>query len=399
MIELDVPARTINMKVSDAELARRRAELPERKPRYERGFGLMFTKHVRQAHEGCDFDFLETSLRRAGSRAGDILSRPDQSRQINYGQGGMGASAVWWALNCNEEAPHAKTNPARAEPRHILLATDLSAAGDRAFDRAVLLAKQWNASLALCHVVEASSSHPIGIERRIRNVEVEMAELEQRARAAMKQTVSRHILVGDPGDRVVAHARAIKSDLVVTGPAHSGGCPGERLLGSTAARVLAQRARPVPVLAVRRRASGDYRDVAVSVDFSSTSAKAVTATRRLFPKATVTLVHAYDVKPDWSGRNAIKHLDEIEAAERATVKRIAGEEMARLIGTDAGIKSVIIEGESGWVLSDYVDEKRPDLVVTGTHGRTGVRGATIGSTAETLLNKLPCDVLAIRTED
>jgi dihydroxy-acid dehydratase len=61
MIELDVPARTINMKVSDEELARRRAALPQQKPRYERGFGLMFTKHVRQAHEGCDFDFLETS--------------------------------------------------------------------------------------------------------------------------------------------------------------------------------------------------------------------------------------------------------------------------------------------------------------------------------------------------
>ena len=60
MIELDVRARTITMKVSDVELARRRAELPERKPRYERGFGWMFTKHVRQAHEGCDFDFLET---------------------------------------------------------------------------------------------------------------------------------------------------------------------------------------------------------------------------------------------------------------------------------------------------------------------------------------------------
>ena len=61
MIELDVPARTINMKVSDEELARRRAALAPQKPRYERGFGLMFTKHVRQAHEGCDFDFLETS--------------------------------------------------------------------------------------------------------------------------------------------------------------------------------------------------------------------------------------------------------------------------------------------------------------------------------------------------
>ena len=61
MIELDVAARTINMKVSDEELARRRAALVPQKPRYERGFGLMFTKHVRQAHEGCDFDFLETS--------------------------------------------------------------------------------------------------------------------------------------------------------------------------------------------------------------------------------------------------------------------------------------------------------------------------------------------------
>ena len=61
LIELDVPARTINMKVSDEELARRRAALQPQKPRYERGFGLMFTKHVRQAHEGCDFDFLETS--------------------------------------------------------------------------------------------------------------------------------------------------------------------------------------------------------------------------------------------------------------------------------------------------------------------------------------------------
>lgn len=289
-----------------------------------------------------------------------------------------------------------KTAPATGRPRHILLATDLTAAGDRAFDRAVLLAKEWSASLALCHVVEASSLHPIGIERRIRNVEAEMAELEQRARGVLKQPVSCHVVIGDPTDRVIEHARAIKTDFIVTGPAHAKAY-GDGLLGSTAARIL--RNAHVPVLAVRRRASDSYANVAVSVDFSSTSAKAVTATRLLFPKAALTLVHAYDVKPDWSGRNANKHLDEIEAAERATVKRIAGEEMARLVGTDAGITTVMIEGESGWVLSDYVDEKRPDLVVTGTHGRTGVRGATIGSTAETLLNKLPCDVLAIRPED
>lgn len=288
------------------------------------------------------------------------------------------------------------TTTLATRPRHILLATDLTAAGDRAFDRAVLLAKEWGAALTLCHVVEASSLRPIGIERRIRNVDAEMAELERRARAILKQVVSRHVVIGDPTDRLIEHARAIKADFIVTGPAHAKEY-GDRLLGSTAARIL--RNAHVPVLSVRRRASGGYEDVAVSVDFSSASTKAVTATRQLFPKAAVTLVHAYDVEPDWSGRNADKRVDEIEAAEREEVKRIASKEMARLVGTDAAIKTVMIEGEPGWALSGYVDEKRPDLIVTGTHGRTGVRGATIGSTAETLLNKLPCDVLAIRPED
>ncbi|MGL5116672.1 MAG: dihydroxy-acid dehydratase, partial [Beijerinckiaceae bacterium] len=48
--------------VSDAELAVRRAALPEPERRYERGYGWMFSQHIKQAHDGCDFDFLETSF-------------------------------------------------------------------------------------------------------------------------------------------------------------------------------------------------------------------------------------------------------------------------------------------------------------------------------------------------
>jgi dihydroxy-acid dehydratase len=61
-ITLDVPARKLSLDVSDAELARRRAELPIPKPRYERGYGWMFSQHIRQADQGCDFDFLETDF-------------------------------------------------------------------------------------------------------------------------------------------------------------------------------------------------------------------------------------------------------------------------------------------------------------------------------------------------
>ncbi len=62
MISLDVDKRTINMNVSDEELARRRAAWKKPEPRYERGYGWMFTKHIKQANEGCDFDFLETDF-------------------------------------------------------------------------------------------------------------------------------------------------------------------------------------------------------------------------------------------------------------------------------------------------------------------------------------------------
>jgi dihydroxy-acid dehydratase len=62
MIALDVDKRTIDMQVSDEELARRRAAWKKPEPRYERGYGWMFTRHIKQANDGCDFDFLETAF-------------------------------------------------------------------------------------------------------------------------------------------------------------------------------------------------------------------------------------------------------------------------------------------------------------------------------------------------
>ena len=59
LIRVDVPARAINLQVSEAEI-RDRLKMWSPPPRdYPRGYYRMFTKHVRQAHEGCDFDFLE----------------------------------------------------------------------------------------------------------------------------------------------------------------------------------------------------------------------------------------------------------------------------------------------------------------------------------------------------
>ncbi|HVU49978.1 MAG TPA: L-arabinonate dehydratase [Polyangia bacterium] len=59
IIELDVEARRLEMHVPEEELARRRAAWTPPRPQFPRGYGQMFSQHIRQANEGCDFDFLE----------------------------------------------------------------------------------------------------------------------------------------------------------------------------------------------------------------------------------------------------------------------------------------------------------------------------------------------------
>ena len=59
LIELDVPGRKLELKISGAEMATRRAAWTPPPAHYTRGFGVLYLKHIKQANEGCDFDFLE----------------------------------------------------------------------------------------------------------------------------------------------------------------------------------------------------------------------------------------------------------------------------------------------------------------------------------------------------
>jgi dihydroxy-acid dehydratase len=69
-ITVDVPARRIHLQLSESELARRKAAWVPPPRRYERGYGWIFSRHILQADQGCDFDFLETSF-------GAAVAEPD----------------------------------------------------------------------------------------------------------------------------------------------------------------------------------------------------------------------------------------------------------------------------------------------------------------------------------
>ena len=62
MISVDVPNRTIRVEITDEQMQRRRDAWTPPERRFERGYGWMFSQHIEQANEGCDFDFLKTAF-------------------------------------------------------------------------------------------------------------------------------------------------------------------------------------------------------------------------------------------------------------------------------------------------------------------------------------------------
>jgi len=72
LITLDVPNRRLDVQLSEQELAARKAAWQAPPPRFERGYGVLYLKHIGQADTGCDFDFLQTGHPQAAAGEPEI---------------------------------------------------------------------------------------------------------------------------------------------------------------------------------------------------------------------------------------------------------------------------------------------------------------------------------------
>ena len=70
IIEVNIPNRILSVDISESEMKKRKEGWVEPKPRFERGYGYMYSKHIEQADKGCDFDFLRTDF-------GEAVKEPD----------------------------------------------------------------------------------------------------------------------------------------------------------------------------------------------------------------------------------------------------------------------------------------------------------------------------------
>lgn len=284
--------------------------------------------------------------------------------------------------------------PKHTQPKRLLLATDLSPRGDRALERAIELASHWRAEL---HVVNALENELLPEPYIKREIAARQSEAKAMLAMATKRSGTKtavHIPVGAAANAVIETARAIRAGLVIMAPAgHT--TLSTVVLGSTVERVL--RHADQPVLVVKQRCQGAYRSIVVAVDLSDNSALALRQALRLFPDARFTVVHAFETPfSAFAAAGAVEA--EVRALHNKEVAALVARESAgaKRGAKPAKIRLVIEKGRADDVLAREMEVGQTDLVVLGTHGLTGVRRAVIGSTAERLIETLPCDVLAVR---
>jgi nucleotide-binding universal stress UspA family protein len=188
--------------------------------------------------------------------------------------------AVQFEGRCPKGGPMVRSDNMRLQ--HLTLATDLTARSDRAFDRAVYLARQWNARLLVVHAVEEGTpsvtDEPTwrrGADRvraARRKLQFEYPGLEQ-ADSAIDAAL------GSPYDLISQAAEREQTDLIITGVA------GENPYGAddlgTLVPALAKSA-PAPLLVVKKRLVTAPRRVVVASDLTDTSHTALRLALDLF---------------------------------------------------------------------------------------------------------------------
>lgn len=267
----------------------------------------------------------------------------------------------------------------------ILLATDLSARCLQATERAVSLAQKWDADLHVLTVLDPGAEPE-------NHTNIAAAGARLRAETALEGHPGAivHVQFGAAEAKVARLARDVDADLVVTGPSGTHWLE-QTILGGTL-KFLMRRAH-VPVLLVKQPVLRDYKRVVVAMDLSDASRAPVETAIRVFGQSTsLSVFHAFRTPYRlFSGDT-----DAYEAGMREGVTlEIRDALEAWSIAAAETLPVIADHGDPAIKLSDLVERHDIDLLVTGTHGRTGLLGLMLGSVAEAIVETVACDVLIV----
>lgn len=286
------------------------------------------------------------------------------------------------------------------DPLHsVLIGTELGAGSDTVVRSGLAVARAAGASIYLVHAVpDGELEH---LPRQVEDVcESRLRDQVRRLGIQESELAGAGVFAGAPHQVLLDIAQTVGAGLIVVGATASKPLAAE-LLGSTADRVLCK--APCPVLLVRAEMRMPPRLVLAPVDLSPLSGDAYRCGLGLL--AQIAKGAPVELRVD----HALSFLDIAEqrrqrgGASASEVESARAEELRRFVlenGTDAPfhVQTTLLPGEAGFEILRELVERPVDLVMLGTHGRSGPDRLMLGSVASTVARKAPCNVLLISPE-
>lgn len=288
----------------------------------------------------------------------------------------------------------------------VLIGTSLTEASDPVVRSGMLLARRAGAKVHLAHAYSPPMSYggapffpdvPLGDVFKAERAALQRQIDDQIARLGIDRSelAGIHLEVGPAHRYLVEIAAEIGADLIVVGASESPRLA--KVFGSTADRVV--RKAIGPVLVVRDELKLPLERVLLPVDLSPLAAEAFEAGLRFL---------------DWIGGGAppsvealfvMTELDRQALSPRAAeikteTELIAAQQLEQFVATHAAnapwrVETVVEPGFVDTEILDRIDTWKPDLVILGTHGRSGFERFLLGSIASIVIRQGDCNVLVI----
>jgi nucleotide-binding universal stress UspA family protein len=278
--------------------------------------------------------------------------------------------------------------------KSILVASDLSFRAQPAVRRAVQLADASGARLTVMHVVEDD------LLETLARAEIASAEdflSDQIAGLGAMSQAEVVVIIGHAFHAIAEEAQARAADLIVMG-AHRRQFLRDVFTGTTIERVTRTAGRPV--LMANAKTADRWRKVFIATDLSEASGHAARKAHALglLDDADITFVHGYaPITRQMMTHAGIPAERVHEEAEREfqSTRRELGRFIQDLDLGDLNYSARIIEGVGADAIAGLVEQAKPDLLVIGTRGLSGVKRLFLGSVAQELMGSVQIDVLAV----
>ena len=293
--------------------------------------------------------------------------------------------------------------------KKILVPTDFSQASIHSLHYAIGVCREMGATLTFVHVVStifpADSSHIGTVVEEKRMVKEAKLFLENFRDKHIPQSIAgtNVILTGSAWHEITELAAGDKFDLIVMGT-HGHTALQHLWLGSTAENVV--RHAPCPVLTVREQQIAVFmpgenpfraRKILVPTDFSELSDQSVERAVELAQRfgAKIELVHVLEPAP--YPEFGYAHIPLKEGGLRKEAEARFEKMCARIPGLGELLNHTPVRtGNAPYEIVQTARQLNSDLIVIGTHGRTGIKRLALGSTAEKVVRHAHCPVLVLR---